>query len=135
MNGFPYLGKDEEKLTDELQGTYVVKKLVEPYYNRGHNVTTDHFFTGYDLALDLLSKKTTLVGTVNQKRKWLPKIIEKQELYSSNFFENEKGVLVTIYQCKPSKQVTVLSTLHEKVEISGMRYNNPNSQKKKPLQL
>lgn len=132
LNGFSYLGKEEERPNDELQGSFVVKKLVEPYYNRGHNVTTDQFFTSYDLALDLLAKKTTLVGTVNKNRKYTPKITGKQELHSSKFFENEKGVLVTIYQCKPSKQVTLLSTLHEKAEISEDKSKNPNCQKKKP---
>lgn len=31
VNGFPYLGAENEKLQDELQGEFVVKKLAEPY--------------------------------------------------------------------------------------------------------
>lgn len=62
LNIKPYLGKDEQRV-DGL-GTHVVMKLMEPYYGRGYNVTSDNFFTSRDLALKLLDKRTSLVGTV-----------------------------------------------------------------------
>ena len=31
VNGFPYLGAEVDKQTNELQGEYVVKKLLQPY--------------------------------------------------------------------------------------------------------
>ena len=73
LNGFPYLGKEltAPLQRGELQGEYVVKKLLEPYYGVGHNVTTDNFFTSTKLGEFLLSKKTTLIGTVKKKQKKL----------------------------------------------------------------
>jgi len=45
VNSFPYLGKDDERLEGDRLGDHVVKKLVEPYLNKGRNVTSDNFFT------------------------------------------------------------------------------------------
>ena len=64
LNGFPYLGKNHDKPNNELQGEYVVKKLIEPYKNKGYCVSSDNFFTTYRLASQLLANKTTFIGTV-----------------------------------------------------------------------
>jgi hypothetical protein len=133
VNGFPYLGKDDAKPDKELQGTYVVKKLTEPYYNLGHNITTDNFFTSYNLATFLLTKKTTLVGTILRNRKGCPtQLPTSLNLYSSKFYENEKGVLFTIYQGKQNKNVSLISTMHEKAEINTTVSLVPGKQKNKP---
>lgn len=52
LNLKPYLGKDEERVTS--LGTHVVMTLMEPYFGRGYNVTTDNFFTSVELAQTLL---------------------------------------------------------------------------------
>ena len=44
-NGFPYLGKHEERAKDVGLGEFVVKKLIEPYSDKGYNITADYFFT------------------------------------------------------------------------------------------
>jgi len=45
LNVMLYLGKDEARVSS--LGTHVVMSLMEPYFGRGYNVTTDNFFTGY----------------------------------------------------------------------------------------
>lgn len=50
LNGFPYLGKDEQQPSSMLLSEHVVLKLVEPYTGCGRNVTTDNFFTSMSLA-------------------------------------------------------------------------------------
>ena len=73
VNAKPYLGKnyDDNRGSQQL-GEYVVMTLSEPYLHRGHNITTDNFFTSKKLADRLLEKKTTLVGTVKAKSKRTP---------------------------------------------------------------
>jgi len=39
INGFPYLGKDDSRPDDERVAEHVVLKLMEPYLNKGRNVT------------------------------------------------------------------------------------------------
>ena len=97
LNGFPYLGKELTKPLPKgvLQGEYVVQALLEPYFERGHNCTTDNFFTSTKLGEYLLTKKTTLIGTVKKNKRNLPTVVkEKIDLHSTRFFES-KGVSIS----------------------------------------
>lgn len=126
INAFPYLGKDENKLKNERLGDWVVKKLIEPYVNKGRNVTCDNFFTSLVLANYLKSKNTSIVGTVNRARREIPVSVKnaKEELYSTIILKTGDTSL-TVYQSKSNKNVLMLSTMHPDVTIS-------NSSKKKP---
>lgn len=46
--------------------------LIDSYVNKGPNVTTENIFTSHELAEKLLVKSTSLVGTMNGKRKEVP---------------------------------------------------------------
>ncbi|XP_054711341.1 piggyBac transposable element-derived protein 4-like [Uloborus diversus] len=46
INGFPYLGKNNESPSNDVfLSEHVVMRLISPYENKGTNVTTDNFFT------------------------------------------------------------------------------------------
>lgn len=94
--------------------------LAEPLYNRGHCITTDNFFTSLKLANFLLTKKTTLIGTMKKYKRELPSVVNKvMPLHHSLFWESKAGVVLTNYQCKPTKSVTVLSSEHEQVRVDA----------------
>ena len=117
-NGFPYLGKNNEKRTDELQGEFVVKKLIEPFSAKGYCVTTDNFFSSMKLAESLLQMKTKFLGTMKRNKKEIPEIAkENRKTYETMFLDNQNGCMLTSYQCKPKKQVILISTQHEQAEI------------------
>lgn len=73
VNAFPYLGKDGMRLFVPL-GEFVVLKLMEPYIGCGRTVTTDNFFISLSLATKLITKRTSLVGTIRQNKRELPKL-------------------------------------------------------------
>lgn len=108
LNIKPYLGKDEQR-TSSL-GTHVVMSLMEPYLGRGYNVTTDNFFTNQDLAVKLLNKRTSIVGTVRLNRKEIP-VAARLPLHASIFYSSGSVNMVR-YQAKANKTVVVMSTLH-----------------------
>ena len=116
----PHLGSDEERVSS--LGTHVIMTLMAPYLRRGHNVTTDNFFTTLDLAEKLADERTSLVGTIRQNRRELPNL-EKQDLHKSHFFQSGRTTLVT-YQAKRAKSVSLVSTLHRGTKLE-------NSTKKK----
>ncbi len=120
-NGFPYLGRDEEKQSSDLQGEFVVKKLIEPYASKGHCVVTDNIFSSHKLAKALIQRKTTFIGTVRKNKKELPPAVKKN-------LDDEKGCLIASYQCKPKKNVILISTDHEQAVIPSLDFNS----KKKP---
>ena len=72
VNGYPYLGKDESRPVNQPLSESVVLRLMEPYVGKGRNVTTDRYFTSVSLAQQLTEKRTSLVGTMNDRRKELP---------------------------------------------------------------
>ena len=132
-NGFPYLGKNNEKRTDELQGEFVVKKLIEPFSAKGYCVTTDNFFSSMKLAESLLQMKTKFLGTMKRNKKEIPEIAkENRKTYETMFLDNQNGCMLTSYQCKPKKQVILISTQHEQAVIPQLLINE---KKKKPISV
>lgn len=71
-NVIPYLGKDKSRPREERLSEHVVMSLLEPFLDKGRNVTTDNFFTSVSLAKRLLCRNTTLLGTVNKVRREVP---------------------------------------------------------------
>jgi len=66
-NGKSYLGKDttRSRCTD-LPGN-VCLNLSQSYFGKGYNVTTDNYFTSLKLAEELMTKKTTILGTIRKQ--------------------------------------------------------------------
>ncbi|KAL3062048.1 hypothetical protein OYC64_010047 [Pagothenia borchgrevinki] len=127
LNGFPYLGKDASRPATQRLGENVVLRLVEPFVGKGRNVTTDNFFTSLPLAKALLSKNTSLVGTIKRNKRELPPSVQvTAELFSTTVLKSEKVVL-SVYQCKPRRNVTILSTQHQHVDISTERKKTPET--------
>ena len=127
LNGFPYLGKDEARPMNIQLPDHVVCKLVEPWMNFGYNVTCDNFFTSKKLADFLLTKKTSILGTVRANRVELPRnlkeIMSKKILHETLVASNDKCIL-TAYKCKKNKFVTLLSTLHQSITFEDPK-NKP----------
>ena len=115
FNGLPYVGKDETRKADVSVPTDVVLKLMAPLF-----VTCNNFFTSLDLALRLEEKRCSLVGTIRQNRK---EILEeckvKKQLHETEVFRHvtKSGITLTSYQCKSTKNVAILSSLHSDVEV------------------
>ena len=128
LNGYMYLGRDEERDRSLQLGEYVVLKLIDPFLSKGRNVTTDNFFTSQKLADSLCAKNTSIVGTIRQNRRELPPICKDTtpKRFSSKVLINGQKTL-TIYRCKPKKNVCILSTVHRRVEIGDNEKKLPET--------
>lgn len=105
-------------------------RLMQPFLNRGINVTVDNFFTSLQLAKELKAKKTSLVGTVNKARREIPKSLKvlKDKLYETKFLKHEDtGATLTVYQGKKKKNVMILSTLHPSINIENNEKKTPET--------
>ncbi|XP_035735020.1 uncharacterized protein LOC118447313 [Vespa mandarinia] len=109
-----------------LLSEHVVLKLVEPYTSYGRNITTDNFFISMSLAIKLLTKKITLVGTIRGNKRELLKAAKQMKdnmpRFSTLLYKSENCVL-TIYKSKPNKRVAVLSSKHKFVKIDKSNKN------------
>lgn len=64
LKGIPYLGKMRNSNLSVGVAHTIVRELCARYERTYRNITTDNYFTSYDLALELLGNGLTLVGTV-----------------------------------------------------------------------
>lgn len=115
-NIVPYLGKCEapdrngERLAD-----FAVKKLLSSLERKSYNVTCDNFFSSVSLANHLLSKQTTMVGTVRINSRGLPEAMKNDslKLHETCFYYNETDAILALkHQGKKKKSVCLLSTMH-----------------------
>ena len=106
VNGFPYVGKEEHRPTEERVADYVVMRLMDPYLNKGRNVTTDNYFTSVNLAKQLKKKGTSIIGTMNKIRREMPATVRtmKDNLYSTKLYKSGDMTL-TVYQGKRKKML------------------------------
>ena len=119
-NGKPYIGRDPSRSRcSDLSGD-VCLTLLQPYYKKGYNVTTDNYFTSLKLAEELKQKKTTILGTIRKQQREVlsTKLIMKdKKLYASGIFSSPSGCSLTIYKAKKKKVVCILSSMHRNVNI------------------
>jgi len=107
---------DPELLTSEK----IPLTLMQPYLNKGHRLFLDNFYTSPRLALHLLDKQTTLVGTVRPNRRDFPVDLARADIErgQTKFSLSDAGVLAVKYRApqdkanKKPKVVHVLSTAH-----------------------
>lgn len=126
------------------RGYDVVMSLMPQYFNSGRNLTVDNFFTSVDLALKLLEKKITILGTIRKNKRDVPKpfVVKElldqnnepirinnrkqyRQLYSSIFGFSQRMALVS-YVPAIKKQVVLLSTKHNCVKATQGSRNKPD---------
>lgn len=97
---------------------------------KGRTITTDNSFTSVPLALKLLSKKSSLVGTIRANKRELPKNCKQKKddmaRFSTLLYESN-GCTLTVYKSKPNKKVLVLSTKHKHVKIDKTKKRLPET--------
>lgn len=116
----PYLGKsDDAAPCEKTQGERVVLDLIDGL--KGHNVTMDKFFSSYELALKLLEKGITMVGTMRKnKRSIPPKLLEckKIPLYQSSFAFT-KAITLVSYVGRKNKCTVLQSSMHHSNDVGA----------------
>jgi hypothetical protein len=112
-----YLGK-EGPSPEQQQGASVVKQLMSHLYNTRRNVTTDNFFTSYDLGQFLLTQNTTLLGTMRKSRTEIPPAFlpKTREEFESKFAFTNNTALVS-YAPSKNRTVVLLSNMHNRPEV------------------
>ncbi|XP_055838968.1 piggyBac transposable element-derived protein 4-like [Episyrphus balteatus] len=121
----PYTGKEIGNTPERNQGMRVVLDLVVGL--KGHNLTTDNFFTSYQLGQKLLEKQITLVETIRKNKPELPPAtvnIKGRPVLSSSFAFTRNTTIVS-YIPKKNKSVNLLSTFHHDSKVSDRADKKP----------
>ena len=95
------------------QGERVVLQMTAHLAGSGRGCTGDNFFTSSKLALSLLQRNITYVGTVRKNKSFLPPVISKprSQQFSTRFAYSEKMTLVS-YTPRKGRNAILLSTQH-----------------------
>ena len=114
LNGFLYGGRRRNQRAHTNLGTDVVMTLSEPFFGTGRDICADNFFTCHDLAVKLLEKNLTLIGTLRMNRREVPELMRrKMPLYKSIFlFDHNHAITVVAYRATKSRTVILLSSSH-----------------------
>ena len=72
LNGLVYVGCQPGEPPHKNLGLEVVQTLVLVIHNSGLNLLIDNFFTSILLAIYLLDKNITVVGTLRQNKRDIP---------------------------------------------------------------
>ncbi|XP_041822866.1 piggyBac transposable element-derived protein 3-like [Melanotaenia boesemani] len=127
-NVYPYVGKDPSRPKEERLSESVVMKLIEPFLDQGRTVTTDNFFTSISLSKKLLSRKTTIIGTVNKIRREIPPSAKVKNCseFSTQVFTTTNATL-TVYAASRKKTVYVMSSMHGLIQTEDTHKKKPTT--------
>ena len=67
----------------------VCLQLVEKLFYQGRTLYIDNIYTGYDLAVSCLNRKTHIVGTLKNNKKFIPKTILHHKLRRGEIISKE----------------------------------------------
>lgn len=133
-----YMGKGTGTNEGMSLPTSVVMDLMTDYFDKGHTLYLDNYYTSMDLATLLLQRSTHMVGTVRSNCAWIPhhknypegndKPLAKGEMVC---LEYPNGLVYTRWMDK--REVRLLSTKHP-VEFAATGKNTRQGEQiMKPL--
>ena len=129
----PYAGKPENidgagakyclTRTDEYS-KYLINKLPVYCDLQGINISMDCYFTSVSLATSALKRNITIVGTMKQDRKSIPKewmsVADREERSVTHVCSKKQKIMLVSYIDKKNsgtKNVILLSAMHDNVKI------------------
>ncbi len=99
----------------------IVKELVSHLRGSRRNITIDRYYTSIELTGELLTDfKLTMLGTISTNRRHLPKEMKSNVVrnISSTILAWNGLTILASYMPKCRKNVLVLSTEHDQLEVS-----------------
>lgn len=97
----------------------IVKRLVEPLKHTNRNVTTDNYYSSFDLAIYLRGIGLTFLGTMKKNKPEIPPqfLPNKNREVGSSIFGFQDNCTLVSYATKKNRSVILISTMHDRVEI------------------
>lgn len=108
----------------------VVKRMAEPFFGSGRNITADNWFTDMNLVDELKKKKLSYVGTVRKNKRQLPPqfVATKGRKKFSSLFGFSEGKTLVSYVPRANKNVILVSTLHsdDSIDVDSGEQKKPD---------
>jgi hypothetical protein len=97
----------------------IVKRLICDIVGTNRNITFDNWYTSVPLAIYLLEKRITCIGTLRKNKKEIPVEFQanKMRAIGSCLFGFQKNITLVSHVPRKNKAVIALSTMHHSNEI------------------
>lgn len=97
----------------------IVKRLIEPIKNSKRNLTTDNYYSSYNLSMYLLENGITFLGTMKKNKPDIPRefLPSSSRPVGSSIFGFQDCCTLVSYMTKKNKCVILLSTMHDDDDI------------------
>jgi hypothetical protein len=121
LMGDVYLGRQTGDARAVNLGSSVVMNLTSRWLHSGRNIVMDNFFTSVQLAEELMTKNTTLVGTIRRNKPDIPDelTVKTGRSEKSSLFTFDDKITLVSYVPRKGKNVTLLSTMHHDDKVEG----------------
>jgi len=113
FNAIPYVGQVQTEPGESVP-SYYVRKLSEPIYNSGRNITCDNWFTSVPIFDQMKDKfNLTMVGTMRKNKRQIPESFKRNaSVGTTRYGYDGKNILVSFCP-KKNKVVLLLSSKHK----------------------
>lgn len=112
-------------------GGAAVLSMLEPYFDKGHRVVVDNYFNSPKLARYLITKKTYVLGTVQKRRKGMPKNQRMSRKIKKGEVEVFSDGSILVERWRDRRDVSMLNTFMEH-SMQLVESSNPNNTREKP---
>lgn len=96
----------------------VCLSLSKELLNEGRTLFVDNFYTSYELAKEMLQKKTHVVGTLRANKKNIPREILQAKIKKGEMISREDPNGIVVLKWRDTRDVRVLTTKHEPRMVS-----------------
>lgn len=114
----------EDAKREGLASSSIVLQLNQNLLHKGYNLYLDNWYSSPDLFIDLFRAKTNVCGTVQMKRRLMPKDLPKDKDMKRGevaYRASKKGLLMMLW--KDKKVVRLLTTMHSADMVATGRVN------------
>lgn len=121
LGGIPYIGKETSKKKSDLSlPTQYVLRLTQSMNGTNRNITTDNWFSSYELAEKLKKRKLSFVGTLRKNKPQIPEsMLRAAPAMTSRFLYQDDKMLVS-FSPKKNKKVILISSMHFTGEVDDV---------------
>ncbi|CAI6371956.1 unnamed protein product [Macrosiphum euphorbiae] len=113
-----YAGK--EASPESSVGTKIVMELGEPFLDCGRTLYVDNWYSSVELAEQLKTRKTHLVGTIRSNRKSNPKDVVQKKLKKGEIVSKRSDTNVLILKWKDKRDLYMISTKHTSEAVENV---------------
>ena len=126
----------EGTLVDGNQNLSVSEKIVEdlmlPLLNKGYHLYIDNWYTSIPLLQYLRDNETLASGTIRKNRKGFPEKVSKANLRQRGESIARGSDALLALKCKDTKEVCMLTTIHDERMQNVRNRRNPANPVEKP---